>query len=71
MNKKDHVDIVECYILKQQVMRQEIDYLTDRIKALESVLTEIINRWDSPKWKDSGTADIIGQARKTLASNKG
>ncbi len=43
MNKKDHLDIVECYIIKQQVMRQEIDEqiqkrieAEDRVKELES-----------------------------------
>ena len=74
MKAEERVRELETYVEELRSIRAELfaknSKTNIRVRELESVLMDIITCWDSPKWKESGTADIIEQARKTLASNK-
>lgn len=48
-------------------LQAEIVAMGQRIAELEAALKEIIERWDTPLWRDvEPTAHVIGRARSLL-----
>lgn len=45
----------------------EIDRLKAEIKSLREVAKEVVDRWDTPNWKDAeATSVVVGRLRSKL-----